>query len=48
MATKEQTDKAITAVRNGQASREQQEIAARAAKQAGSVGNRAREAFEGR
>ena len=48
MATTEQTDQAITAVRNGQASREQQEIAKRAAQQAGSRGNRAREAFRGK
>ncbi len=48
MATKQQTDAAITAVRNGQATREQQQIAARAANQAGSTGNRAREAFQGR
>lgn len=48
LATKEQTDQAITAVANGQASREQQDIAKRAASQAGSTGNRAREAFKGR
>lgn len=48
MATKEQTQAAITAVKNGQASREQEEIARRAAQQAGSTGNQARDAFRGR
>ena len=41
-------DRAITAVRNGVAGREQQDIAAAAAKQAGPVGNKAREAFKGK
>jgi hypothetical protein len=45
MATNEQTDKAITAVRNGVATREQEEIAARAAKTVGERGNKARDAF---
>lgn len=48
MATTEQTKQAITAVKNGVASKQQEEIAKRAAKQAGSMGNRAREAFRGR
>ncbi len=47
MATNEQTKAAIVAVKNGVASKSQEEIAARAAKQAGSVGNTAREAFKG-
>lgn len=46
MATKEQTDKAITAVRNGVADREQEAIAARAAKTVGERGNQARDAFK--
>lgn len=45
MPTKAELDKAIDAVKAGVASRQQQEDAARAAKQAGSTGNRAREAF---
>lgn len=48
MATSEQRDKAIVAVRNGVASRDQERIAAEAAKQAGSAGNRARDAFKGK
>lgn len=48
MATTEETRQAIMAVSNGQASREQQEIARRAAQQAGSMGNSAREAFKGK
>lgn len=48
MATKDETEAAITAVKNGQASKEQQEIARRAAQQAGSMGNQARDAFRGR
>lgn len=46
MATNEQTDKAITAVKNGVASRDQQEIAKRAAKQEGQRGTRAKDAFQ--
>lgn len=41
-------DRAITAVRNGVATSEQQNMAAQAAKQAGSQGNRARDAFKGK
>jgi hypothetical protein len=48
VATKEQRDAAIVAVRNGVADRRQEEIAAAAAKQAGAVGNTAREAFKGK
>lgn len=48
MATDQETKQAIAAVRNNMATREQEEIAARAAKQAGSTGNRAREAFQGK
>lgn len=48
MATTEQTKAAIRAVKNGQASREQEDIARRAAQQAGSTGNDARAAFRGR
>ena len=45
LATKDQTDKAITAVKNGVASKDQEEIASRAAKQSGSTGIAARDAF---
>lgn len=48
MANKDEYDRAIAAVRNGQADKRQQELAAKAAKQAGSTGNRAREAFRGK
>ena len=48
LATTEQTKQAITAVKNGVASKQQQEIARRAAQQAGSMGNRARDAFKGK
>ncbi len=41
-------DRAITAVRNGVATQEQQKLAAKAAKQAGSMGDRARNAFKGK
>ncbi len=46
MATKEQADKAVTAVRNGVATRDQQELARREAQQAGPRGNAARAAFK--
>lgn len=45
VASKEETDKAITAVKHGLASKEQEHIAARAAHSVGERGNRAREAF---
>lgn len=48
MATDKQLKDAITAVRNGVADREQQRLAAAAAKQAGATGNLAREAFKGK
>lgn len=48
VATSEEVEAAITAVRNGVATRNQEELVRRAAKQAGSVGNRARDAFKGR
>ena len=48
MATDKQLDTAITAVANNTATPEQQRLAAAAAKQAGSTGNRAKEAFKGR
>jgi hypothetical protein len=48
VATDQQTDQAITAVRNNQATKDQEEIARRAAQQAGSRGNRARDAFKGK
>ncbi len=41
-------DRAIQAVRNGQATREQEEMARKAAQQAGSRGNEARNAFQGK
>lgn len=46
IATKEQADQAVIAVKNGNATREQQQIAEREAKQAGSRGNAARDAFQ--
>lgn len=46
LATNEQTDKAIAAVRNGLGTKEQEEIASRAAKTVGERGNRARDAFQ--
>ena len=46
MATRGQTDKAVTAVRNGVATKEQEKIARRASKVAGSYGTPAREAFK--
>lgn len=46
MATNEQTDKAITAVKAGVADDDQIEIAKRAAKTVGERGNRARDAFK--
>jgi hypothetical protein len=48
MATDKQLDQAITAVKNGVATQQQQQWAAAAAKQAGSTGNKAREAFKGK
>ena len=48
MATSEEVETAIIAVRNGVATRNQEELVRRAAQQAGSTGNRAREAFKGR
>jgi|GEM_PF-3108455 hypothetical protein len=48
MATKDQVNSAITAVKNGVATPQQEKWAADAAKQAGSTGNRAREAFKGK
>lgn len=48
MATDKQLQQAITAVKNGVATKQQQEWAAAAAKQAGSTGNQAREAFKGK
>ena len=47
MANKDETDRAINAVQAGLASKEQIDIAGRAAKQAGSTGNDARAAFKG-
>jgi hypothetical protein len=46
MATKDQEKAAIRAVKSGVASREQEDIARRAAQQAGSTGNAARAAFQ--
>lgn len=48
MATNEQTDQAITAVKNGQATSQQEEIARRAAQTVGERGRRAKEAFQGK
>lgn len=48
MATTDQVRQAITAVKNGVATPQQQKWAADAAKQAGSTGNAAREAFKGK
>ena len=48
MATDDQLRQAIAAVRNGVATREQEQLAAKAAKQAGSTGNEARAAFKGK
>jgi hypothetical protein len=48
MATEDQVKQAITAVKNGVATQQQQQWAAAAAKQAGSTGNQAREAFKGK
>jgi len=48
MANKDEYERAITAVRNGVADRRQEELAKKAASQAGSMGNRAREAFRGK
>jgi len=47
LANKDETAKAIDAVQAGLASKEQTQIASRAAKQAGSTGNDARAAFKG-
>lgn len=41
-------DRAITAVRNGTADREQEAMATKASKQAGAQGNAARAAFKGK
>lgn len=46
MANKEDYDRATAAVRAGVASKQQEELAAKQAKQAGSWGNEAREAFK--
>lgn len=48
LATKDEYDRAITAVRNGQADKRQQDLAAAAAKNAGSWGQTARDAFKGK
>ncbi len=48
MATTDQVKQAITAVKNGVATPQQEKWAAAAAKQAGATGNLAREAFKGK
>lgn len=48
MATDQEVDSAIIAVRNHVATRDQEELVRRAAQQVGSRGNRAREALRGR
>lgn len=48
MATREQADAAVAAVRKGVANKEQERIAAGEASQAGSRGNAARDAFQQR
>jgi len=48
MATSQEREQAISAVRNGTATNHQQEIVRQAASQAGSVGDRARDARNGK
>lgn len=48
MATKDEYDRATQAVRAGVADKHQQELAAKQAKNAGSWGQQARDAFKGK